>query len=195
MPLNRRCGACGAVARGACAACRDSLLAAPRPAGCAFPAAAAYEGTARRLVVALKYGRQSPIAGVLAEAVASVARPLAVADVVTWPPSDRRRVAARGIDHAPLLARRSAALLGLPARPLLVRLDRSVQTGATRAERLRGPRFVARRDLRGVRILVVDDVVTTGATLRAARRALLAAGAAAVTCVAATATSPVGTRR
>lgn len=195
MLLNRRCAACGTVARGACAACRAFVLRAPRPASSAFPAAAEYEGAVRRLVVALKYGRQAPVAAVLAEAVEAVASRHPRADVVTWPPSDRRRIAARGIDHAPLLARRTAARLGLPARPLLARLDGTVQTGATRAQRLRGPRFVARRDLHGVRVLVVDDVVTTGATLRAARSALLAAGATGVTCVAVAATSPVGGRR
>ena len=195
MLLTRRCAACGAPARGACGPCRRALLGAARPSGCPFPAAVAYEGAARRLVVALKYGRQGPVADVLAESVAALAAELAAVDVVTWPPSDRARVAARGIDHAPLLARRTAARLGVRARPLLARCDRTVQTGATRAERLRGPRFAARCDLRGVRVLVVDDVVTTGATLRAARAALLAAGAGHVACVAAAATAPLGTRR
>jgi len=193
--LTRRCAACGTVAHGACARCRAVLLGAPRPHGAPFPAAVAYDGTARSLVVALKYGCQPPVAGVLAEAVAAVAAGMPRADVVTWPPSDRGRVAARGIDHAPLLARRVAVRLGLRARPLLVRCDATVQTGASRAERLRGPRFAARRDLRGVRVLVVDDVVTTGATLRAARAALLAAGADDVSCVAVAATTPVGSRR
>ena len=195
MLLTRRCAACGTVARGACAPCRAALLGAPRPHGSPFPAAVAYEGTARRLVVALKYGRQSPVADVLAEAVAAVATGLPRADVVTWPPSDRGRIAARGIDHAPLLARHVAVRLGLRARPLLVRCDATVQTGASRAKRLRGPRFAARHDLRGVRVLVVDDVVTTGATLRAACAALVAAGADDVRCVAVAATTPVGTRR
>jgi len=193
--LTRRCAACGTVAHGACARCRAVLLGAPRPHGAPFPAAVAYDGTARSLVVALKYGCQPPVAGVLAEAVAAVVAGMPRADVVTWPPSDRGRVAARGIDHAPLLARRVAVRLGLRARPLLVRCDATVQTGASRAERLRGPRFAARRDLRGVRVLVVDDVVTTGATLRAARAALLAAGADDVSCVAVAATTPVGSRR
>ncbi len=171
------------------------LLGAVRPNASPFPAAVAYEGTARRLIVALKYGRQSPVADVLAEAVAALAAAMPSADVVTWPPSDRRRIAMRGIDHAPLLARRTAVRLGLPARPLLVRRDGTVQTGASRSERLHGPGFAVRRDVRGVRVLVVDDVVTTGATLRAARAALLDAGAVDVACVAVAATTPVGTRR
>lgn len=195
MPLTRRCAACGSLGRGACSPCRSVLLGAVRPNASPFPAAVAYEGTARRLIVALKYGRQSPVADVLAEAVAALAAAMPSADVVTWPPSDRRRIAMRGIDHAPLLARRTAVRLGLPARPLLVRRDGTVQTGASRSERLHGPGFAVRRDVRGVRVLVVDDVVTTGATLRAARAALLDAGAVDVACVAVAATTPVGTRR
>jgi predicted amidophosphoribosyltransferase len=61
------------------------------------------------------------------------------------------------------------------------------QTGRSRRERLTGPAFVARRRVRGA-VLVVDDVVTTGATLRAAEAALQQAGARAVHCLAAAAT-------
>jgi predicted amidophosphoribosyltransferase len=71
---------------------------------------------------------------------------------------------------------------------------RGAQTGRTRVERLRGPVFNARPGLEGRRILVLDDVVTTGATLGAAREALERQGAAQVLLYA-VASTPAGSVR
>jgi adenine/guanine phosphoribosyltransferase-like PRPP-binding protein len=74
-----------------------------------------------------------------------------------------------------------AAQLGLPCRRLLERDGASrPQTGLPRIERLHGPVFRAHPGVRGQRVLVIDDVVTTGSTLRSADQALRRAAARSV---------------
>lgn len=99
--------------------------------------------------------------------------------VVTWAPTTARRRANRGFDHARLLARPVARSLGLPCRGLLVRSGSLRQTGRSAAQRRHGPRFETNGRVEGS-VVVVDDVVTTGATLRAATEALRSAGATSV---------------
>jgi predicted amidophosphoribosyltransferase len=99
-------------------------------------------------------------------------------DVVTWAPTSDARRRSRGFDQGELVARHVARQLGVPCRRLLARSGPSVaQTGRSRIERLNGPEFVARPGLDGQRVIVVDDVVTTGATMRSAAAALRHAGA------------------
>jgi predicted amidophosphoribosyltransferase len=113
-------------------------------------------------------------------------------DVVTWAPTSSGRRRERGFDQAELIARTVARQLGLPCRRLL---DRAVagdpQTGRARSDRLEGAEFHARPGLDGQRVLVVDDVVTTGATLRAAEAALRESGARQVVLAAVAATPRV----
>jgi len=139
-------------------------------------------------VLAMKYGNAKPVVRSLASAMARRARRHEV-DVVTWAPTSVGRRRRRGYDQAELLARAVAWRLGVPCRRLLTRVEdgSDPQTGRTRQERLVGPSFVARRRVRGA-VLLVDDVVTTGATLRSAEAALRAGGATAVHCIAAAAT-------
>lgn len=96
-------------------------------------------------------------------------------DVVTSVPVPARRRRRRGFDHAGILARVVARDLGLPYRSLLAVAGRAVDRGAG------GPdvgvtRMLARGAVSG-HVLLVDDVVTTGATVVTAARALVGAGA------------------
>jgi len=175
MLLPSTCAGCARPGHRLCPDCRAAL--APAPADAAFPALFAYQGTGQAVLTACKYrGRRGPVpvlaAGLAAAVVACGAAPAAV----TWAPTGAARRRARGFDQAELLGRAVARQLGVPARRLLVRIGGAPQTGRTRAQRLHGPTFVAVGRVPG-RVLVVDDVVTTGATLAAARTALLGAGA------------------
>lgn len=129
----------------------------------------------------LKFAGWRPVALALGRAAAEAwalegLRP----EVVTWVPLSRRRRAERGFDQAEALARVVARRLAVPVRRLLVRRggDALTQAGRDRAGRLaamRG-RFVGTGPVGGS-VLLVDDVLTTGATAAACVQALLEAGA------------------
>ena len=177
-----RCAACGAPGPSPCAACVAWCRAAPGGAGPPVPgldasrALLAYEGPARRLVTGLKYRNDRAALAWLAAGLAALIDP-PPGTVVTWAPTSARRRRRRGFDQAQLLAAAVARRWGVPCRALLARPGHGPpQTGAGAAERRRGPTLVARRPVRRP-VVLVDDVVTTGATLAAGARALRAAGA------------------
>lgn len=143
-----------------------------------------FEGGVKEAIVALKYDRQRRLAGELSRHLVGALTSEAGVDVVTWAPTTRIRRRERGFDHSELIARHCAADSGIVHRGLLRRLNRENQTGSPRQVRQFRPRFVA-RPLRGSpHVCVIDDVVTTGATIRAAARALCQAGAGRVLCLA-----------
>jgi predicted amidophosphoribosyltransferase len=182
MWFERRCAACDRPGTSPCAAC----IAALRPASDgACPTGLAscrslfdYDERGRDLVVALKYRNRRDLAAVLGAGMAALVGRAEI-DLVTWAPTSSARRADRGYDQSRLLAVVVARALGLPCARLLRRSGDTPQTGLALAERCRGPSFVLRRPPSG-RLLVVDDVVTTGATLSAAGRSLLDAGGASV---------------
>lgn len=136
----------------------------------------AYEGPAREVVTHLKYRNARSSARWLAEGMARLVVPESV-ELVTWAPTTELRRRSRGFDHAELLARAVAARLALPVGATLRRVPGPPQTGRTLIERRDGPQFLASATLLGRCVLLVDDVVTTGATLSSAARALRSAGA------------------
>jgi len=136
-------------------------------------------------VLGLKYGKKRSNARSLADIVAeAVGWDGFTCDVVTWAPTTARHQQERGMDHAELIARHVGVLLALPTKRLLRRVNTVSQTGLDRDERLMSPEFVARPLGRHRNILIIDDVVTTGATFRAATQALVEVGAFSVVCVA-----------
>jgi predicted amidophosphoribosyltransferase len=145
-------------------------------------AAVPFAGRGRDVLLGFKYGNQRQLAhhlaGLLVRRLLAEGLRSADFDVVTWAPTSRRHRRRRGFDQAEAVARRVALQLGLPCRRLLEREGHVAQTGRPRAERLHGPVFRASPGAVGRRVLLVDDVVTTGSTLRSAAAALRAAGAA-----------------
>ena len=187
-PLVHSCAGCGRPGPSICPPCRFALGASHSTA-VAPQVLAAFEfsGVVRSLVHSLKYRNRRHIARELATAALHRIGPAAFVPVrvVTWAPTSRAHRRQRGYDQAELLARAIAQCLGVPCRRLLFRAHgdaQSPQTGRSRAERLRGIEFVVRPGLARAfggapGVLLIDDVVTTGATLTSARRALLAGGA------------------
>ena len=100
-------------------------------------------------------------------------------DAVCFVPATAAAFARRGFDHMELVARELCRLTGLPLADVLVRRrarDQRELGQAERAANLAGTVEVA-DDVSGMRLLLLDDVVTTGSTIREASRALLARGA------------------
>lgn len=146
---------------------------------------APHEGDTRQLVLGLKYDRQKRNALHLARIVAPfVSEMMSDETLLTWAPTTSAHRLERGMDHAELIARHVGALTNMQCRKLLRRVNNESQTGLNRHERLLRPEFVARPIRRPSNIVVIDDVVTTGATFMAAAHALVQAGAQSVTCIA-----------
>ena len=180
MLLPTSCPVCHTPGPAPCGRCRVALRGpepAPPPAGVdACSAALAYEGAGRELLARLKYRNARSALVWLAGQMAAGVDPTSI-DVVTWVPTTAERRRRRGFDQAELLARAVARRLRRPCRELLGRAGGPPQTGRDRAGRCEGPTFVLRR--RGVppRVLLVDDVVTTGSSVSHAAATLRGGGA------------------
>ena len=107
-------------------------------------------------------------------------------DVISWIPLSKKRLRQRGYDQARLLAEEIAAKTGLPCRQLLQKVKNNSAQSLTRDAKQRHENVAGvyalddGADVSGLRILLVDDVVTTGATMSEAARILRKAGAKSV---------------
>lgn len=177
------CAGCDAPDTTLCASCRELL--APRVRRRAIDtdltvfSGLEFAGVPARVLRSFKEdGRTAlarPLGDALAAAVAAAAGERAATAAIVPVPSSRRALRRRGHEIAALLARRGGLR---PLAALTVTGATADQRGLGRAERARNVAGSLRaRGVEGVEVIVVDDVVTTGATLREAVRALTAGGA------------------
>lgn len=143
----------------------------------------AYEGTLRKLIHLFKYNGMRRLAQPLGALLADALPRDRQFDVVTAVPLHWRRRWLRGFNQAQLLASRIARARGIPMHNLLRRGSATrAQAGLSNAQRRENvaAAFRARRRVNGLRVLLVDDVMTTGATMAACARVLKKAGAKSV---------------
>lgn len=138
-----------------------------------------YEGVAKELLYKLKFERAQAAARTIAATLpASLAHENAL---VTYLPTANARVRSRGYDQTALIARAFARRMGLPCVPLLARLGDGRQVGQNRNARKQQAALMFRpiraEELKKREIIIIDDVLTTGATCEAAARVLKDAGA------------------
>lgn len=157
-----------------------------------------YEGPVREAIRRFKFHGGVSAAGPLGALIAQTAaeRLSGEFDAVTWVPVSAKRLRQRGYDQARLLAENACKLWGVEPEALLRKIrDNPAQSGLEHAE----DRWKNTRDVyeaagapAGKRVLLIDDVCSTGSTLVSAANTLLAAGAAGVVCAAGAFPRPEG---
>lgn len=144
-----------------------------------------YDGAIKQLVLRTKFSSYRAGAKLMARLMATKLVGMQF-DLVTAVPTTALRRRQRGYNQAELMARELALQLGIPYLSLLGRRGKVRQMGTSRSERLKqlNGSFYPLRKCQGLRILVVDDVLTTGATLSECANELSATGASHVWAVA-----------
>lgn len=141
--------------------------------------ASEYADTAKLLIHAYKFERAKSASKIIAGVMSEHLPYLPASTVITYVPTATSRVRKRGYDHARLIALEIARLRGLRCQPILLRRGQSRQVRSTRAERiahaedaysLKNSKSIPRS------IVIVDDILTTGATLETAGRLLRKTG-------------------
>jgi predicted amidophosphoribosyltransferase len=180
------CAACGRACRRdsiLCTRCSRRLAMAEPLEGAGPPgidrawSSAPHESVARDLVTALKFRRVVPVAELVADRIQWLAPATLLSGTIVPVPTARIRAALRGFDPAAEIAAALAQRTQLPLQACLTRRGGGRQVGKRRAQRIGHPPLIQARGQVPASVLLVDDVLTTGATLSSCARALRSAGA------------------
>jgi ComF family protein len=144
---------------------------------------APHEGVARNLVGALKFRHLLPVADLMADRIHWLAPAHMLSGAIVPVPAAPSRLRRRGFDPAGELAAALAERLGASLEPCLARRGARRQVGRRRAERIGHPPRIQATRAAPRSVMLVDDVLTTGATLTACAKALRSSGAARVVAV------------
>ena len=174
-PNQALCYVCGRASKGG----RTCELCARGNALSGVSVGAGYDGPVKELILRLKFHRLRAATDTAADLLMRAAGDWPEVQLITSVPVAPSRHRERGYNQSELLARVVASRTGLPYRPLIGRLTTTHQIGLDRRTRLDqvAGAFYASRRLEGHSVLVVDDVVTTGATVSACAEVLRGAGA------------------
>lgn len=179
------CAACGRGCRPEatlCTRCARRLAGADPLTGGGPPgidrawSSAPHEDVARNLVTALKFRRLLPVATLMADRIQWLAPTDLLSGTIVPVPTAPLRTRARGFDPAAEIAAALAEKTGLPSSACLARSGLGRQRGKRRAERIGHPPRIRAITKVPRSVLLVDDVLTTGATLSSCAQALRSAG-------------------
>lgn len=145
-------------------------------------AATEYSGVAKELVAQLKFKRVKAASETISGWMDQQMPPLPQGIIVSYAPTANKRARQRGYDQARLIAKHFARRKGLRFQETLLRVTSTRQVGAKRQDRFQqlNAAFRARGAIEGKTILLIDDVMTTGATLQSCAWALKESGAQSV---------------
>lgn len=141
----------------------------------------------QKLIYMLKFGRTYAVAQRIAEILDDICPQLPNNTVITYVPSSPNRIRARGYDHTRLIANSFARLRNLKCQSLLIKTNSSRQVGADKKTRFiqanKSYTISGKKTAKMNKIVVIDDIATTGATLGACTSLLKKAGFKDVDCL------------